>query len=284
MLQSCGHPCSACVAPTVEYCDWAELVSLAYNTQHEYLKALYSSLDDEIKNNSILKSRLLMWSRNVSSSEQYMSDLTTQGPVQGPDVSRFVPVFTDSSLQRIRDIGGEILLRMTKGCGVQWCIRINNIMCRYLLRVAQMFCNIYSSQADPQHRQHFFDLMREEVSYLFSGGLPMCLCSDQGFLAMLLTRNFCILARLPYALQQQMRMHPLQDLWSPESMPSVTVLSHAQFREMMLTLAMGSHARLGRDSVLLCLLPDTLQVICQHVLLQNHVCAHLFHQEEMWLF
>ena len=181
---------------------------------------------------------------------------------------------------------------MTKGNGVEWCTRINNFMCKYLLRVAHMHCNSITlhstftntAEVSVGHRQYLFELMREEVSYLFSGGLPMCLCSDQGFVALLLTRNFCILTRATQRLQRQMRMHPLEDLWSPDSSPSVIVLSHAQFRDMLLTLAMGTHARLGRESVLECLLPDLLQIICQNILLQDHFCEQLFHQEEMWLF
>ena len=103
MLVSCDA-CALCVAPAVEYRDWAELVSLAYKTQHEYLQALYWSLDEEIENNSILQSRLFMWSRAVPPSEQHLTDLTMQGPVQGPDVSRFVPALTNTSLKRLRDL------------------------------------------------------------------------------------------------------------------------------------------------------------------------------------
>jgi hypothetical protein len=279
----------------VEYSDWAELVSLAYKTQHAYLQALYWSLEEEIENNSILQSRLFTWSRAVSHSEQNLTDVTTQGPVQGPEVSAFVPVLTNTSLKRLRATGGEILQEMTKRCGGPWCARINNFMCKYLLRVAHMHCNsivlnstyTHRVPANVQymsHRQNLFDLMREEVAYLFSGGLPMCLCSDQGFVALILSRNFCILPRSTPCSRIQMQMHPLDDLWSPDSSPSVVVLSHAQFRTMLLTLGMGTHARLGRNSVLQCLLPDLLQLICRKILLQDHTASQLFHQEEMWLF
>ena len=302
MMDACDV-CALCVAPAVEYRDWAELVSLAYQTQHKYLEALFWSLDEEIENNSILRSRLCLWSRAVPRAEQYLSDLTVQGPVQssvqgpvqGPESSRFVPALTNTSLKSLRDTGSEILQVMTKGNGVEWCTRINNFMWKYLLRVVHMHCNSITlhstftntAEVSVGHRPYLFELMREEVSYLFSGGLPMCLCSDQGFIALILTRNFCILTRRDWSmqrLQRQMRMHPEQDLWSPDCSPSVVVLSHAQFRDMLLTLAMGTHARLGRESVLECLLPDLLRLICRNLLLQGHFCAQLFHQEEMWLF
>jgi hypothetical protein len=64
----------------------------------------------------------------------------------------------------------------------------------------------------------------------------------------------------------------------------LTALTHEQFRDILLTLCMGLHPRLGKLSSLLPVTSDILRLVCaRHCAsqLEKHI---VFHTQEQWLY
>jgi hypothetical protein len=63
----------------------------------------------------------------------------------------------------------------------------------------------------------------------------------------------------------------------------LTALTHKQFRDILLTLCMGRHPRLGKHSSLLPLTSDILRLACARPCasqLEKHI---VFHTQEQWI-
>ena len=183
--------------PEIEYDNRVEFVSLAYEAQQQYIEILRKSMEEESTHNPMFQSRL------VSIQE---SDNLVQ---QGPDQEKFVPIFDDSSFSYLQEHGTDALLILTKQQGNAWCTHINRFIVRHLIRAAKIYANTISYYAmygpsvhqwpySPLTYFHFkkdqcFDMLKEEVHFLFSGGMPLCVASKEGFVSQLLRANFYLI-------------------------------------------------------------------------------------------
>ncbi len=167
-----------------------------------------------------------------------------------------------------RERGPEIIMRLTKQHGLFWCQVVSHFVCSRALRAAAIYDDVRSAldlrddAPDPHHTSTLTSIMQQEVRHTFSGAMPFSiytLCS--GFVSTLLVKNFTFYAD-----------------------DSLSAFTHRQFEEMLLTLCMGLHPRLGKRSPLLRLDADTLRVVCASLCaseLEKHI---VFHTQEQWLY
>lgn len=242
------HLVNELITPEVEYDTWKEFVDLVYLVQDEFCACLAAAvlLDAE------------QGFRHVS-------------PVLG-SVHWFPLSIT---LARVR--GPEIIMRLTKQQGLFWCQAVSHFVCSRALRAAAIYDDVRSAldlrddapgaldasgAPDRLQTSTLTSIMQQEVRHTFSGAMPFSiytLCS--GFVSTLLVKNFTFYAD-----------------------DSLSAFSHRQFEDMLLTLCMGLHPRLGERSPLLPLDADTLRVVCASLCasqLQKHI---VFHTQEQWLY
>ena len=103
------------------------------------------------------------------------------------------------------------------------------------------------------------EIMKGEVRYSFSGAMPFSintLCS--GFVSTLLVDNFTF--------------YDDRDL---------TAFTHSQFEDILLTLCMGLHQRLGLGSPWLCMHEELVRSVCSRLCasqLRQHVICHTYEE------
>ena len=267
--------------PEIEYDNRVEFVSLAYQAQHQYIEILRKSMEDESLNNTILQSRF------VSSEDNLVQ--------QGPDQPKFVPIFNESSFLHLQKHGTDALLTLTKQQGNAWCTHINRFIVRHLIRASKIYADTISYYAmygpsvhqwpySPLTYFHFkkdqcFDLLKEEVHFLFSGGIPLCVASKEGFVSQLLRSNF-------HLIIQYFEWGLMRNATRIIQFPNFFYLSRTEYIQYVLVLCMGLHVRLGKDSVLYALQDDLLSRICTMVTspYNDTLARQIFENEEQWLF
>ena len=117
--------------------------------------------------------------------------------------------------------------------------------------------------------------MQNEIRRAFAGSLPLSMYTlSSGFISSLLVKNFTFFSPM------------LQDddgVLSNHHAGKYTVFTNTEYQDMLLTLCMGQHPRLGQNSTLLPLTADILRTLCENLAdseLQKHI---FFHTEEQWL-
>ena len=269
--------------PEIEYDNRVEFVTLAYQAQHQYIEILRQSMDEENLNNTMLQSRFV--------SMPHVDDFVQEGP----DQAKFVPIFDDSSFSYLQTHGTDALLTLTKNQGNAWCSHINHFIVRHLIRAAKIYANTisYYSMYGPSVHQwpyspltyfHFkkdqcFDMLKEEVHFLFSGGMPLCVASKEGFVSQLLRSNF-------YLIIQYFEWGLISNATRLIQFPNFFYLSRTEYFEYILTVCMGLHTRLGEHCVFYELQDDLLQRICTLVFqsYSDAVAQQIFENDEQWLF
>jgi hypothetical protein len=102
--------------------------------------------------------------------------------------------------------------------------------------------------------------MRSSVQHSFSGLAPFNTCFRFGFVAALLSKNFCIM-----------------------DCNTRTVMSVSQYNIFLLTLCMGLHNRLGAGSLLSSLDDEVLRQITASLLMPRDSALSVFAEHEKWL-
>jgi len=263
------HIVNELVTPEVHYDSWKEFVDLIYLVQDAFCNLLAESVHLELQTEH-------------------------RSPVLGSIYSR-IP-----TLARITALGPGVIMQLTKSNGEFWCCMVSHFVCARALRAAAIFEDVSTSLSDMlrlQDRQRegqgegqqgegqeevqhdrvseraseleeqdrvalMISVMQQEVRHTFSGAMPFSiytLCS--GFVSTLLVKNFTF-----YDDKQ------------------LTALTHEQFRDILLTLCMGLHPRLGKLSPLLPVTSDILRLVCARLCasqLEKHI---VFHTQEQWLY
>ena len=103
--------------------------------------------------------------------------------------------------------------------------------------------------------------MQQEIRHSFAGTIPFSIYTvSSGFIATLLVKNFTFFSDIHF-----------------------TAFTNAEYQDMILTLCMGMHSRLGQNSILLTLKTDILRAVCAQLCVseqQKHIIAH---KQEEWL-
>jgi hypothetical protein len=254
------HLVNELVTPQVDYDTWKEFVDLVYLVQDEFCACLAAAVLQDAEKGF----------RHVS-------------PVLGS--VHWFPL----SITLARERGPAIIMRLTKQQGLFWCEAVSHFVCSRALRAAAIYDDVRSAldlrdetksgdtrpwdeiedgaerlldAPDRHHTSTLTSIMQQEVRHTFSGAMPFSiytLCS--GFVSTLLVKNFTF--------------------YDDHCLSAFT---HRQFEDMLLTLCMGLHPRLGERSPLLPLDADTLRVVCAGLCasqLQKHI---VFHTQEQWLY
>jgi hypothetical protein len=103
------------------------------------------------------------------------------------------------------------------------------------------------------------DIMQDEVRYTFSGAMPFSVYTlFSGFVSTLLVYNFTF----------------YDD-------GELTAFTHSQFKDILLTMCMGLHQRLGLKSPWLCMHDELLRSVCSRLCasqLRQHIVCHTYEE------
>jgi hypothetical protein len=239
------HIVNELVTPEVDYDSWKEFVELVYLVQDLFCSLLAEAVQQEFQT-------------------EHMS------PVLGSIYCRM------PTLAYLKAMGPSVIMRLTKSNGEFWCSMVSHFVCARALRAAAIFEDVSTSLSDTLRQSDaavaeleeedrvalMISVMQQEVRHTFSGAMPFSiytLCS--GFVSTLLVKNFTFY-----------------------NDKKLTALTHEQFRDILLTLCMGLHPRLGKHSSLLPVTSDILRLVCGGLCasqLEKHI---VFHTQEQWLY
>ena len=169
-------------------------------------------------------------------------------------------------LSHLRINGPLIIAQLTKNQGILWCQMVAHFLYCCALNAAATYVDVVSDVRnggfdDQSLTDGMIRTMHKEVRRSFCGAMPLSIFSMcSGFVGTLLVKNFTLFDN--------------RDLFA---------VTNEQFSELLLTLCMGLHTRLGKLSPLHCLDGDTLRSICA-MLSDSKIVKHLaFHAHEQWL-
>ena len=163
--------------------------------------------------------------------------------------------------------GPRIIARLTKNNGLMWCEMVAHFVYCGVMRAGAIYTDVLSNTTniddfdDQKFRHGMIKTMQREVCNMMAGASPFniySLCS--GFTSSLLVKNFTLFDN-----------------------PDLFAVTNKQFSELILTLCMGLHDRLGKVSPLLCLEDDLLRAICARVPASKLTKHIVFHTQEQWL-
>ena len=124
-------------------------------------------------------------------------------------------------------------------------------------------------------------MLKEEVHFLFSGDMPLCVISKEGFVSQLLRTNF-------YLIIQYFEWGLIDTRYPARviQFPNFFYLSRTQYFHYVLVLCMGLHPHLGKESVLNALQDDLLSRICTLVFCScdDTLARQIYKNDEQWLF
>jgi hypothetical protein len=135
-------------------------------------------------------------------------------------------------------------------------------------------------QTEAARTELIIHCMQNEIRHAFAGSLPLSIYTlSSGFISSLLVKNFTFFSPMPQFIEND------DDHYQHLSggCGKYTVFTNTEYQDMLLTLCMGQHQRLGQNSTLLPLTGDILRTLCENLAdseLQKHI---FFHTEEQWL-
>jgi hypothetical protein len=170
------------------------------------------------------------------------------------------------TLQSTKQQGPLILQILTKNTSSFWCEMVSHFVCTRALRAAWIFNDIHEilnlEDLRPKKTQLMINTMQQEIRHSFAGTIPFSIYTvSSGFIATLLVKNFTFFSDIHF-----------------------TAFTNAEYQDMILTLCMGMHSRLGQNSILLTLKTDILRAVCAQLCVseqQKHIIAH---KQEEWLY
>jgi len=242
------------IVPSVPYEDWNCFVECVYTTLRSF-NALVSE--------SVLLENSLQNTKKRGSAYNFASPGNPK-----------LPAFDDHSFAFLSRNAPSVLANLTRG---EECV-FTRLVAKQLLRECSRvvwaytdtiyFHSCYNSDhpdgCDKYHLEfdyeHLRDLMRSSVQHSFSGLAPFNTCFRFGFVAALLSKNFCIM-----------------------DCNTRTVMSVSQYNMFLLTLCMGLHNRLGAGSLLSSLDDEVLRQITASLLMPRDSALSVFAEHEKWL-
>jgi hypothetical protein len=228
-------------SPKVDYSTWGEFADLLFSVQENYCLCLVVSLRMDVEAHAASP-----LPRATNSLQIKLSHLQEQGP--------------------------RIIMELTKREGAWWCAMVAHFVCSRVLRAASIYQHIReelrAEEPDDSARDEalasrrmlsLIEVMKEEVRHTFSGAMPFSiytLCS--GFVSTLLVDNFTFYDN-----------------------GELTAFTHSQFEDILLTLCMGLHRRLGLKSPWLSMHDELLQSVCSRLRasqLKQHIVCHTYEE------
>ena len=230
-------------SPKVRYSTWNEFSDLLMDVQENYCRCLVASVMMELEAHEI---PLLEAARNFS--------------------------FT---LSHIKKQGPRIIMGLTKQEGAWWCAMVAHFVYSRVQRASVIYqhtieqlkevelqdegstCSAEDDLVFSRRISTLTQILQEEVRYTFSGAMPFSvytLCS--GFVSTLIVDNFTFYNN-----------------------SELTAFTNSQFEDILLTLCMGLHTRLGASSPLLGIHDEIMLSLCKLICassLQKHVSCHTF--------
>jgi hypothetical protein len=178
---------------------------------------------------------------------------------------------TTPTLSYTKKQGPLIMQILTKSTSAFWCEMVSHFICTRALRAAWTFNDIndmwnLEDSPEPLKTSLMINCMLQEIRHTFAGAIPFSIYTlSSGFIATLLVKNFTFLSDIHNGCQ-------------------VTVFANAEYENMLLTLCMGLHPRLGQKSIIFPLTNDLLRVVCAKLCASDQEKYTICHNQEEWLY
>jgi hypothetical protein len=251
------HIVNEIITPNVHYKTWQEFVDIVYFVRDSFCVLVQQDVTEELKT-------------------KYLSRVTGRELYKRP------------TLATTTIAGAKIIQNLTKNSSENsstlWCEMVSHFLCTRALRAAFMFDDLYflaageDVQTEAARTELIINCMQNEIRQTFAGSLPLSMYTlSSGFISSLLVKNFTFFSPMPQFIEDD------DGVLSNHYAGKYTVFTNTEYQDMLLTLCMGQHPRLGQNSTLLPLTADILRTLCENLAaseLQKHI---FFHTQEEWL-
>ena len=160
--------------------------------------------------------------------------------------------------------GPVIMQILTKNTSAFWCEMVSHFVCTRVLRAAWTFDDIWNLQmaGEPMRTELMINSIQQEILHTFAGAIPFSIYTiASGFIGTLLFKNFTFFSDMHF-----------------------TAFTNSEYQNMLLTLCMGMHQRLGKNSILLTLKTDILRAVCAQLCASEQQKHIICHTQEEWLY
>ena len=178
---------------------------------------------------------------------------------------------TTPTLSNTKKQGPLIMQILTKNTSAFWCEMVSHFVCTRALRAAWTFndkndmWNLEDSP-EPLRTSLMINCMLQEIRHTFAGAIPFSIYTlSSGFIATLLVKNFTFFSDMYDGCQ-------------------VTLFANSEYQNMLLTLCMGLHPRLGQKSIMFPLTNDLLRVVCAKLCASDQEKYTICQNQEEWLY
>ncbi len=160
--------------------------------------------------------------------------------------------------------GPVIMQILTKNTSAFWCEMVSHFVCTRVLRAAWTFDDIWNLQmaGEPMRTKLMINSIQQEIRHTFAGAIPFSIYTiASGFIGTLLFKNFTFFSD----------MH-------------LTAFTNAEYQDILLTLCMVLHQRLGQNSIMLALTNDILRIVCAQLCASELQKHSICHTQEEWRY
>jgi len=163
--------------------------------------------------------------------------------------------------------GPLIMQILTKNTSAFWCGMVSHFVCTRVLRVAFTFNDIWNLEWGQTKREMLrtnlmINSIQQEIRHTFAGAIPFSIYTpSSGFISTLLVKNFTFFSD----------MH-------------LTAFTNAEYQDILLTLCMVLHQRLGQNSIMLALTNDILRIVCAQLCASELQKHSICHTQEEWRY
>jgi len=242
------HIVNEIITPNVHYKTWQEFVDIVYFVRDSFCVLVQQDVTEELKT-------------------KYLSRVTGRELYKRP------------TLATTTIAGAKIIQNLTKNSSENsstlWCEMVSHFLCTRALCAAFMFDDLYflasgeDVQTEADRTEVIINCMQNEIRETFAGSLSLSIYTlSSGFISSLIVKNFTFFSHLPQFIEDDDDHQP-------------TVFTNTEYQDMLLTLCMGQHLRLGQNSTLLPLTGDILRTLCENLAaseLQKHIFFHTHEQ------
>lgn len=251
------HIVNETITPNVHYKTWQEFVHIVYFVRDSFCVLVQQDVTEELKT-------------------KYLSRVTGRRLYKMP------------TLATTAIAGAKIIQNLTKNSSENsstlWCEMVSHFLCTRALYAAKIFDTLYflaageDVETEAARTELIIHCMQNEIRHAFAGSLPLSIYTlSSGFISSLLVKNFTFFSPMPQFIEDD------DGVLSNHYAGEYTVFTNTEYQNMLLTLCMGQHPRLGQNSTLLPLTADILRTLCENLAaseLQKHT---FFHTQEEWL-